>query len=154
MLGAIQALTEFLPVSSSAHLLLVPEFAGWSDPLLFSLTLSVALHVGTALALAVALWRDWWWLATGVLGRNADVETARRVATAIVGSTVIVGAVAYPLQDKLIDMRTVLIAAIMLIVFGTVLAAVDRFFPARRTFNETHLSVWLIVGMSQLASPF
>ncbi len=150
LLGAIQALTEFLPVSSSAHLLLVPEFAGWTDPFLSSLTLSVALHVGTALALIVALWRDWWWLARGVLGRGDDIETSRRVAVAIAGSTVLVGAVAYPLRDALTETRTMLIVSIMLIVFGLVLAAVDRFVPARTMFETTRLPAWLVVGVSQL----
>ena len=46
-LAAVQALTEFLPVSSSGHLVLVPALAGWTDPFLTGLTLSVALHVGT-----------------------------------------------------------------------------------------------------------
>ncbi|MDE2990216.1 MAG: undecaprenyl-diphosphate phosphatase [Chloroflexota bacterium] len=150
LLGAVQALTEFLPVSSSAHLLLVPEFAGWSDPFLSGLMLSVALHLGTALALAVALWRDWWRLARGVLGRGADAAVSRRVAASIVGSTVLVGAVAFPLRDALTETRTVLVASIMLIVFGVVLAAVDRWAPARTGFDRTRLPVWLLVGVSQL----
>lgn len=150
LLGAVQALTEFLPVSSSAHLLLVPEFAGWSDPFLSGLVLSVALHLGTALALAVALWRDWWRLTLGVLGRGDDVAVSRRVAAAIVGSTVLVGAVAFPLRDALTETRTVLVASIMLIVFGVVLAAVDRWAPSRTSFDRARLPVWLLVGFSQL----
>ena len=150
LLGAVQALTEFLPVSSSAHLLLAPEFAGWSDPFLSGLMLSVALHLGTALALAVALWRDWWRLGLGVLGRGEDVAVSRRVAAAIAGSTVLVGAVAFPLRDALTETRTVLVASIMLIVFGVVLAAVDRWAPARTGFDRTRLPVWLLVGVSQL----
>jgi undecaprenyl-diphosphatase len=152
LLGAIQALTEFLPVSSSAHLLLVPEFAGWTDPFLSSLTLSVALHVGTALALIVVLWRDWWWLALGLLGRGTDVEAARRVMVAIVGSTVIVGAIAYPLRGVLADTRTMLVVSIMLIVFGIVLAAVDRWAPSRTQFDTTRLPAWFLVGLSQLVA--
>ena len=151
-MGAVQALTEFLPVSSSAHLLLVPEFAGWTDPFLSGLMLSVALHLGTALALAVALWRDWWRLALGVVGRGADAAMSRRVAAAIVGSTVLVGVVAFPLRDALTEARTLLVASITLIVFGVALAAADRWAPTRTTFDTTRLPVWLLVGLSQLVA--
>ena len=152
LLGAVQALTEFLPVSSSAHLLLVPEFAGWSDPFLSGLMLSVALHLGTALALAVALWRDWWRLALGVVGREAGAAESRRVAAAIVGSTVLVGAVAFPLRDALTDARMLMVASITLIVFGVALAAADRWAPTRTTFDSTRLPVWLLVGLSQIVA--
>ena len=152
LLGAVQALTEFLPVSSSAHLLLAPEFAGWTDPFLSGLMLSVALHLGTALALAVALWRDWWRLALGVAGRGADAAVSRRVAAAIVGSTVLVGAVAFPLREALTEARTLMVASITLIVFGVLLAAVDRWAPTRTTYDSTRLPVWLLVGLSQLVA--
>ena len=152
LLGAVQALTEFLPVSSSAHLLLVPEFAGWTDPFLSGLLLSVALHLGTALALVVALWRDWWRLALGVAGRGADAAVSRRVAAAIVGSTVLVGVVAFPLRDALTEARTLMVASITLIVFGVLLAAADRWSPSRTTYAGTRLPVWLLVGLSQLVA--
>lgn len=150
LLGAVQALTEFLPVSSSAHLLLVPEFAGWSDPFLSGLLLSVALHLGTALALAVALWRDWWRLTLGVIGRGDDPAVSRSVAAAIVGSTVLVGAVAFPLREALTEARTLMVASITLVVFGMLLAAADRWAPIRTTYDSTRLPVWLLVGLSQL----
>src|SRR5271169_647732 len=56
VLGAIQGITEFLPVSSSAHLVIVPWLLGWSDP---GLAFDVALHLGTLLALLLYYWRDW-----------------------------------------------------------------------------------------------
>jgi len=151
-LGAVQALTEFLPVSSSAHLLLVPEFAGWTDPFLSGLMLSVALHLGTALALAVALWRDWWRLALGVVGRGDDPSVSRRVAASIVGSTVLVGVVAFPLRDALTETRTLLVASVTLIVFGVLLAAADRWAPTRTSFESTRLPIWLLVGLSQIVA--
>ncbi len=151
-MGAVQALTEFLPVSSSAHLLLVPEFAGWTDPFLSGLMLSVALHLGTALALAVALWRDWWRLALGVVGRGDDPSVSRRVAASIVGSTVLVGVVAFPLRDALTETRTLLVASVTLIVFGVLLAAADRWAPTRTSFESTRLPIWLLVGLSQIVA--
>ena len=56
VLGAVQGLTEFLPVSSSAHLILVPWLLRWQDP---GLAFDVALHLGTLLALLVYYWREW-----------------------------------------------------------------------------------------------
>src|SRR5215213_5143716 len=55
-LGLVQGLAEFLPISSSAHLILTPWFLGWPDP---GLTFDIALHVGTLAAVAVYFWRDW-----------------------------------------------------------------------------------------------
>jgi undecaprenyl-diphosphatase len=62
ILGIIQGLTEFLPVSSSGHLIVVPWLFGWQD---LGLTFDVALHVGTLLALVIYFWKDW----VGILKR-------------------------------------------------------------------------------------
>jgi undecaprenyl-diphosphatase len=56
VLGAIQGVTEFLPVSSSAHLILVPWLLGWKDQ---GLTFDVVLHAGTLIAILSFFWRDW-----------------------------------------------------------------------------------------------
>ena len=74
------------------------------------------------------------------------------MVAAILGSTLLVGAVAFPLRDALTETRTVLVASIMLIVFGVVLAAVDRWAPTRTGFDATRLPVWLVVGLSQLVA--
>jgi undecaprenyl-diphosphatase len=58
VIGIVQGLTEFLPVSSSAHLILVPPLLGWDDPFINSASFDVMLHLGTLLALVVYFWRD------------------------------------------------------------------------------------------------
>jgi undecaprenyl-diphosphatase len=59
VIGIVQGLTEFLPISSSGHLIVVPYLLGWGDPFINSLAFSVILHLGTLIALLVAFWRDW-----------------------------------------------------------------------------------------------
>lgn len=152
ILAAVQALTEFLPVSSSGHLVLVPALAGWNDPFLTGLTLSVALHVGTGLALVIALWSDWVWLARGLIGRGDSVELARRLLAALVGSTLLIGVVAFPLRDWLSTLRDPMLAAVLLIVFGLVLAAADRFGTSRHDLASTPFALWVAVGLSQFAA--
>ena len=57
LLGVIQGLTEFIPVSSTAHLFLVRDFLNWPD---LGLSFDMALHLGTLLALIAYMWRDWY----------------------------------------------------------------------------------------------
>src|SRR5204862_4570983 len=59
VLGLVQGLTEFLPVSSSAHLIIVPWLLGWKDPAINSVQFDVALHMGTLLAVIAYFWTDW-----------------------------------------------------------------------------------------------
>lgn len=79
ILGLVQGLTEFLPVSSSGHLVVVPYLLGWEPP---PLAFDVALHAGTLLAVMVYFAGDLWWLATRTLGLGSDdpdeIAKARR----------------------------------------------------------------------------
>ena len=59
IMGIVQGLTEFLPVSSSGHLIIVPFLFGWTDPFITSLAFSVMLHIGTLAALLVYFRADW-----------------------------------------------------------------------------------------------
>ncbi|MDQ4148636.1 MAG: undecaprenyl-diphosphate phosphatase [Actinomycetota bacterium] len=69
VLGVVQGLTEFLPISSSAHLVLVPRLAGWAEP---SLPYLVLLHAGTLVALFTYFWRDLLLTARGMLRPGSD----------------------------------------------------------------------------------
>jgi len=75
VLGFVQGLTEFLPISSSGHLVVVPALFGWKDP---SLTFDLVLHLGTLIAVVFAFRTDLWVLAEGLFGRGEDPATARR----------------------------------------------------------------------------
>ena len=60
VIGIVQGLTEFLPISSSAHLILLPQVLGWDDAFLNSAEFDVMLHMGTLAALLAYFWRDLW----------------------------------------------------------------------------------------------
>jgi undecaprenyl-diphosphatase len=92
ILGIVQGLTEFLPISSSAHLILVPQFLGWNDPFIESAAFDVMLHMGTLVALLVYFWRDLIRLLSAWLGsirdRRIGDDPDRRLAWLLVISVV------------------------------------------------------------------
>ncbi len=141
VLGAIQGLTEFLPISSSAHLYIVPQLLGWRYA---GLAFDVALHGGTLVALLFAFWRDWWGLATGALSWRPSErrsEARHRVPGAIAGKLV-----EHVAEERL---RSLPIQAVMLFVFGFVLWAVDRAFAPGRDARHPGFGAALGMGLAQ-----
>jgi len=92
VMGIVQGLTEFLPISSSGHLIIVPYLAGWTDPFITSLAFSVMLHIGTLVALLIYFWRDWLRLVPAgfatIRDRSFDSDPDRRLAWLLVVATV------------------------------------------------------------------
>ena len=147
VLGAVQGLSELLPISSSAHLYLVPTLLGWPY---VGVAFDVALHAGTLLALVVAFWSDWVALLTGLRAPSGpERHEARQLFGMLCVATVpglVAGKVVGELEDKL---RSVPLQAAMLLLFGVVLWAADRFTKAKR---ETRVPGWgaaLAVGFAQ-----
>jgi undecaprenyl-diphosphatase len=128
VLGIVQGLAEFLPISSSAHLILVPWLCGWDDP---GLAFDVALHWGTLLAILVVFWRDWIRLIGAGLASLRDREftaTAdRKLFWALVLSA-IPGAVVGKLLDEWAEetLREPLLIAATMSVMAIVLWIADR----------------------------
>jgi len=88
ILGILQGLTEFLPISSSGHLVVVPYLLGWPDP---GLAVDTMLHMGTLLAILVYFWSDLWLLVKATLRsiRNKSLaDPQARVAWALVVATI------------------------------------------------------------------
>ncbi len=146
VLGVVQGLGEFLPISSSAHLILTPWFMGWKDP---GLTFDVALHVGTLLAVLVFYGRDWIKLLTaGVgIGKNAD---DRRLFWQLVAGTV-PGAILGVLLEKKAEhaFRHPLILACTMAGMGIVLFLCDRAGRKTRTVQTLSLIEVLGIGFAQ-----
>ncbi len=128
LLGAVQGLTEFLPISSSAHLFAIPSLLGWPYA---GLAFDVALHWGTLIALLAAFGGDWWRLGRDLVAgappaRSAAFGLAARLA---VGS---VPAAAAGLAFKGLaehQLRSLPLQAATLVVFGAALWAADRWGP-------------------------
>jgi undecaprenyl-diphosphatase len=141
----VQGLTEFLPVSSSAHLIIVPWLLRWEDP---GLAFDVALHLGTLLALLIFYWREW--LAMGASLVNGDRKNRRLLTLLIVAS--IPGAIIGLLLEKQAETtfrdRMIVIAG-ALAVMGLVLWYLDRVEPQRRTIHEIGFFDALLIGLSQ-----
>jgi undecaprenyl-diphosphatase len=129
VLGAIQGLTEFLPISSSAHLYVVPTLLGWPYA---GVAFDVALHWGTLLALVAAFWRDWWNLGRAAVAGTTEERTQARstwlkLAIASVPAA-IVGVLLEPHAESWL--RSLPLQATMLAVFGLLLWWVDRARPS------------------------
>ena len=159
VLAVVQGLTEFLPVSSSAHLVLVPWFAGWKEP---GLAFEVALHAGTLVAVLLYFLKDWIELVLAGFGirssaamTNEDLAWKRRLFWFLVAGT-IPGAIAGLLLEKFIEDRLsqpVPIASAMIIV-GLVMWWVDRTASIQRHMKEVTLGDSMVVGTAQAFALF
>ncbi len=144
ILGAVQGLAEFLPISSSAHLVLIPWLFRWSDP---GLAFDVALHLGTLLALLIYYWREWMGMALSLVRPDSD---SRRLLGLLVVASVpgaIIGLL-FEKQAETIFRSPVLIASAMALL-GLVLWVVDVMGAQQRRIGNMTLMDALLIGLSQ-----
>ncbi|MEP6857697.1 MAG: undecaprenyl-diphosphate phosphatase [Gemmatimonadales bacterium] len=152
-LGIIQGLSEFLPISSSAHLALAPWLFGWEDP---GLAFDVALHFGTLLALLWYFRMEWLALVRGAVGivTTGRIETPekRKVIHLIVAT--IPGAIGgYLLQSRAESaFRSPQLIAIALIAMGVVLWLVDKLVDQARVLGEMRWVDAILIGLSQVVA--
>jgi undecaprenyl-diphosphatase len=150
-LGLIQGLSEFLPISSSAHLTLVPWLLGWEDP---GLAFDVALHFGTLLAVLWYFRMEWLALLKAAFGilTTGRIETPekRRVIYLIIST--IPGAIGGLLLQSRAEsaFRDPRLIAIALIVMGLLLWIVDKVIDQRRVLGEMRWIDSLLIGLSQV----
>lgn len=160
ILGIVQGLTEFLPVSSSAHLNVFPWIFGWAN---ISDSFDVALHLGTLLAICAYFFKDWINLVKGGLKKVFKKEDSLdgKIFWYLVIATIPAGIVSLVL-DKLseiligdnlnIEMGLI---AIALIVLGIVLYIVDKRCESKIKYEEITLKQSIFIGISQaLAAAF
>ena len=151
VLGVLQGLAEFLPISSSAHLALAPWLFGWQDP---GLGFDVALHLGT---LAAVLWyfrHEWVRLLAAawrvIVQRGARTAEEWRVIYLIIAT--IPGGIGGLLLNKYAEsaFRSPALIAAALIVLGLMLWSVDRLAPHTRPLDSVRWTDALFVGIAQV----
>jgi undecaprenyl-diphosphatase len=154
VMGIVQGLTEFLPVSSSGHHIVVPFLFGWDDAFISSLAFSVMLHIGTLGALLVYFRADWLRLVPAGLAalrdRSFRGDPDRRLAWLLVAST-IPAAIAGVLLQDLIEtaFREIGLVAVTLMVGGGILWLADRRGGRSRGIHDVTLPVALAIGAAQ-----
>lgn len=126
ILGIVQGLTEFVPVSSTAHLILFPLFFGWEEAM-SSLSFDIALHAGTLLALLIYFRGQWF-----------ELLFKDRRLFMILATGTIPAAVSGLLFEKAVSttLRSPLIIAASLLIVGIVMLSADRDGHKRRTFSS------------------
>lgn len=150
VLGAVQGLTEVLPISSSAHLILIPDFLKWPES---GLTFDVALHIGTFLALALYFWRDILELIGNFLSalRSGPNTSAKRLPFYIIASAVPAALVGKTLEGPIeaIFRRSPALIALFLILFGILLAFADTAGAKRWRMDRVNLKFAILIGIAQ-----
>ncbi|HTY62095.1 MAG TPA: undecaprenyl-diphosphate phosphatase [Acidobacteriota bacterium] len=151
ILGIVQGLTEFLPVSSSAHLILVPWFLGWKPE---GIAFDVALHVGTAMAVIAFFWKDWIRLARelllGIKEGKPFANPDRRLAWYLIVGTLpaLVAGLAF---EDLFEQK---LRSPLIIVFTLAILALFLFWAEKRSRQDRTLDqyTWadsLCIGFGQ-----
>lgn len=168
LLGIIQGITEYIPVSSSAHLVIVPWLFGWTDPALTSLAFDVALHLGTLLAVLWYFWPEWVRLAragvASIAERKIGADPDRRLAWFIVIGC-IPGALAGILGESKIEMlfhpsdapiqpAAMIAMALSIALFGLLMFVVDRVARHVRSTSQLSLKDAIVVGLAQALAIF
>jgi undecaprenyl-diphosphatase len=151
LLSVVQGVTEFLPVSSSGHLILVPYFLKWPDQ---GLAFDIATHVGTLLAILVYFRWDVRDLVIGFFTgqpRSADGDyNPRRLALMIVLATIPAGIAGLLFKDWVeTQARSALLVAGTTIVYGLLLGLADRVGRHAKTIGEIGWQAALLIGMAQ-----
>jgi undecaprenyl-diphosphatase len=154
ILGIVQGLTEFLPISSTAHLALIPWLFGWPDP---GLAFDIALHVGTLAAILIYFFRDWVHVIAQGFGirmeGDPELSRNRNLLWFMVLATLPVGFFGYIFKQQAeTTWRSPTVMAVMMIVIGVVLWWAER--VGRKQKDLGHLSIVdaIFIGFAQALS--
>jgi undecaprenyl-diphosphatase len=151
VLAIVQALTEFLPISSTAHLVLIPWLFGWKDG---GLTFDVALHAGTLVAVIIYFFQDWVQIiAQGFglhFGRDQDLKQNRNLLWLLAIASIPIGIFGY-LFDKQADTtwRQPYVIGTMLIVVGIVMWIAEKRRIGSKSMSTIQMSDGIAVGLAQ-----
>jgi undecaprenyl-diphosphatase len=150
-LGTLQGLTEFLPISSSAHLAIVPQLVGWGDP---GAAYTAVIQIGTEVAVLLYFWRDIWTIGSGWI-RGVFSSAARSAPEWRMGWFIIVGStpivlLGVALKDVIErDFRNLWIIGTTLVVLGVVLGIADRVGRRTKAIDELNWTHAVLLGLAQ-----
>jgi undecaprenyl-diphosphatase len=151
VLAIVQGLTEFLPVSSTAHLVLFPWLLGWKDP---GLTFDVALHAGTLVAVLVYFWRYWLDMVMSILGlgeaRHPDIRENPKLLWFLVIATAPAGLAGWRFEHAAEDqLRSPVIIGTALIVIALFMWAGERMGSRKADLGHVGFLDSFLVGIAQ-----
>jgi len=148
VLSLIQGLTEFLPVSSSAHLILGSRIFSWPDQ---GLVFDVATHLGTLVAVLVYFYKDLWQMALPWLGRGRGDAASRKLGITLVVASIpaiLAGALLHGWVESVL--RDVSVIAYSTIGFGLLLWWADARFTRSRVMDDMNLKTGVVIGLAQM----
>jgi undecaprenyl-diphosphatase len=143
--GIVQGIGEFLPISSTAHLVLVPWLFGWSDP---GVAFDVALHMGTAAAVIIFFFKDWLKLIKA--GFTDPKSIHGKLFWFVIIATIPGGIFGVFLDKYMENFRNPALIGILLIIMGIVLYYTDTKFAKKLKLEDMRLKSSLIIGFSQV----
>lgn len=151
VLGSLQGLTEILPISSSAHLILIPRIFGWPES---GLTFDVALHLGTLIAIGLYFWRDIFDLTFNFIasiGGKGLHTPGNRLPWYIIIGTIPAALAGKKLEEPIEELfrHNPVIICTLLIAFGLLLAFADTTGPKRWKLDRINLKAAIIIGLAQ-----
>jgi len=154
VLAVIQALTEFLPISSTAHLILMPWLFGWKDP---GLVFDVALHAGTLVAIFIYFFRDWIQIIAQGLGLNVggdpELQRNRSLLWLIAVASIPVGIIGFLFENKVeTTWRSPYLIGAMLIVVGILIWIAERGRPGKKSLENLNWGDGIAIGLAQALS--
>jgi undecaprenyl-diphosphatase len=149
VLAVVQGITEFLPISSSGHLILIPFLTGWPDQGQFT---DVMTHLGTLLAVLIYFWRDVWQLTLGTLNLfRGKVTDQGRLALYILAGTIPAILFGYALKKLNVpDLeRNITVVAWNTVIYGVLMLVADMYGKQEKTINDVTLKSAFIIGCAQ-----
>jgi undecaprenyl-diphosphatase len=150
-LGFLQGLTEFLPISSSAHILIFPALFGWEDP---GAAFTAVIQLGTEAAVLIYFRKDLWqigttWLAS-IRRKELRSELNARMGWYLIAATIPIALLGFAFQDQIeTGARNLWLVGSMLIIFGIVLGLADHVGSRRRSVGELSIRDGILIGFAQ-----
>lgn len=151
ILAIVQGITEFLPISSSGHLVLTSKLLGWPDQ---GLLMDIAVHAGTLFAVIAYFWRDLWEMLTGTAGALTGRRSSglRMVLFLIVATLPVVIVGYFGMRYISTIFRSVEVIAWTTLLFGILLGITDRLCMTVRRLEHMNYAGALFVGLAQVLS--